>query len=146
VTLLALVLAAILVLIAALHVYWGIGGIWPGSDQKSCAHAVVGFAGVETMPSASAAFAVAAMIIASALIVLALGDVFASPFDHIQLAGAALFIALVFLGRGIAGFTPAWRRLTPEVPFARLDVRYYSPLCLVLGAGVAILAIEGFAV
>jgi hypothetical protein len=62
----------------------------------------------------------------------------------LQLAGAAFFIALVFLGRGIAGFTSAWRRLTPEMPFARLDVRYYSPLCLVLGAGFIVLALEGF--
>jgi hypothetical protein len=146
VTLFAFVLAAPLVLIAALHVYWGIGGIWPGTDRKSCARAVVGFAGVETMPSAGAALAVAAMIIASALIVLALADVFASPFDQAQLAGAAFFIALAFLGRGLAGFTPAWRRLTPEMPFARLDVRYYSPLCLLLGAGFVVLALEGFAI
>jgi hypothetical protein len=142
--LLALLLAALLVLIAALHVYWGIGGIWPGSDEKSCARAVVGFAGVESMPSSAAAFAVAAMIVVSALVALALGDVFASPFGHVQLAGAGIFIAMAFLGRGIAGFTPIWRRLAPEMPFARLDVRYYSPLCLVLGVGLAVLALEGF--
>ena len=51
-------------------------------------------------------------------------------------------VALVFLGRGIAGFTPAWRRLTPEQPFATLDVRYYSPLCLAIGTGFAALAIK----
>jgi hypothetical protein len=143
--LLALLMAALLILIAALHVYWGIGGIWPGTDEKSCARAVVGFAGVEAMPSAAAAFAVAAMIVVSALVALALADVFASPFGRIQLAGAGGFIALVFLGRGVAGFTPIWRRLAPEVPFARLDMRYYSPLCLVLGTGIAVLALEGFA-
>jgi hypothetical protein len=71
--------------------------------------------------------------------------VFASPFDEVPLAGAALFIGLVFLGRGITGFTPAWRRLAPEMPFARLDMRYYSPLCLVIGTGFAILAVQGFA-
>jgi hypothetical protein len=144
-TVLALLLAVVLTLIAALHVYWGIGGIWPGSDPKSCARTVAGFAGIETMPSMTASFAVAAAIIASALVALALGGLFASPFDEVPLAGAALFISLVFLGRGIAGFTPAWRRLTPEMPFARLDMRYYSPLCLAIGAGLAILAVQGFA-
>jgi hypothetical protein len=145
VTVLALTLAVVLTLVAALHVYWGIGGIWPGSDPKSCARAVVGFAGIEAMPSLFAGFAVAAAIIAAALVALALGGWFASPFDRVPLCGAALFIGLVFLGRGIAGFTPAWRRLTPEMPFARLDMRYYSPLCLIIGAGFVSLALQGFA-
>jgi Protein of unknown function (DUF3995) len=144
-TVLALLLAALLTLIAALHVYWGIGGIWPGSDPKSCARAVVGFTGIEAMPSMSASFAVAAAIIAAALVALALGGLFASPFERLPLAGAALFIGLVFISRGIAGFMPAWRRLTPEMPFARLDMRYYSPLCLVIGAGFTLLAMQGFA-
>ena len=142
---LALVLAVPLILIAALHVYWGIGGIWPGTDPQSCARAVAGFRGVDAMPSTAACFAVAAVIIVATLVVLALGGVFASPLDRISLAGAAFFIALVFLGRGLMGFMPFWRRLTPEMPFARLDLRYYSPLCLALGAGLAILALEGFA-
>jgi hypothetical protein len=96
------------------------------------------------MPSMAASFAVAAAIIAAALVALALGSLFASPFDQVPLAGAALFIGLVFVGRGITGFTPAWRRLAPEMPFARLDMRYYSPLCLVIGAGFALLALQGF--
>ena len=101
-TALAVILAAALVVIAALHVYWGIGGVWPGTDARSCARAVVGFAHVEEMPSASAAFAVAAMIVAAAVVALALVGVFAAPFGRVSLAGAALFIALAFLGRGIA--------------------------------------------
>jgi hypothetical protein len=141
---LAIMLGGVLTLIAALHAYWGIGGIWPGTDPKSCARAVGGFAGAETMPSAGACFAVAAMIASAALVALAAAGVFASRFDRLPLAGAALFVALVFLFRGVLGFTPMWRRLTPELPFARLDVRYYSPLCLLLGAGFAILALEGF--
>ena len=59
-------------------------------------------------------------------------------------AATALLIGVVFLGRGIAGFTPWWRRLAPEQPFARLDVRYYSPLCLLIGLGFAVLAITEF--
>ena len=55
---------------------------------------------------------------------------------------AGLAVALVFLGRGVAGFTPAWRRHTPEQPFATLDVRYYSPLCLAIGIGFAALTIK----
>jgi hypothetical protein len=53
-------------------------------------------------------------------------------------------IGLVFLGRGIAGFTPWWRRLTPEQPFARLDQSLYSPLCLLIGLGFIVLSISEF--
>jgi hypothetical protein len=134
----------VLVLIAALHAYWGIGGIWPGRDALSCARAVVGFKGVDAMPSPAASFAVAAMIVVASLLALALGGLFATPFQRQALAGAGFFVGLVFLGRGIAGFTPAWRRLTPEMPFASLDMRYYSPLCLLIGVGFAVLAGEGF--
>lgn len=57
---LALLLSLVLLVITTLHVYWGIGGIWPGRDAKSCAHTVVGFHGVDEMPSSFASFAVAA--------------------------------------------------------------------------------------
>nr|WP_287328705.1 DUF3995 domain-containing protein [Mesorhizobium sp.] len=92
----------------------------------------------------SPSFAVAACLGLATLWPLALEGVFATPFPKAGLAATALLIALVFLGRGIAGFTPWWRRLAPEQPFARLDVGYYSPLCLVVGLGFAVLAITEF--
>jgi hypothetical protein len=143
-TVLAFALAAVLYLIASIHAYWGLGGVWPGTDQASCARAVAGFRGVETMPDAFASFAVTACLVLATLWPLALVGVFATPFPKAGLAASALLIAMVFLGRGIAGFTPAWRRLTPEMPFARLDRQYYSPLCLLIGTGFVVLAISGF--
>ncbi|TGQ21500.1 DUF3995 domain-containing protein, partial [Mesorhizobium sp. M00.F.Ca.ET.216.01.1.1] len=59
---LALIISLVLLLITTLHVYWGIGGIWPGTDQASCARAVVGFRGIDEMPSSFASFAVAACL------------------------------------------------------------------------------------
>ncbi|MEW6631925.1 MAG: DUF3995 domain-containing protein [Pseudomonadota bacterium] len=141
---LACILSIVLLLITTLHVYWGIGGIWPGTDAKSCAHAVVGFRGVDEMPSSAASFAVAACLALATLWPLALEGVFASPFPKEGLASTALLIGLVFLGRGVAGFTPWWRGLAPEQPFARLDQRLYSPLCLLIGLGFAVLAISEF--
>jgi hypothetical protein len=143
-TALSLLLAATLVLVSALHAYWGIGGVWPGTDRKSCARAVVGFAGAP-MPGVAACFAVAGMLALFGLLAPAVAGVFATPFRQSSLAGAALFVGLVFLFRGALGFTPFWRRMTPEMPFAQLDRRYYSPLCLALGAGFLVLALEGLA-
>ncbi|BBD35489.1 hypothetical protein Amn_03690 [Aminobacter sp. Y103A] len=141
---LAFALAFVLYLIAAIHAYWGLGGVWPGTDQASCARAVVGARGIRTMPTPFACFAVTACLIVVTLWPLALVGVFATPFPKPGLAASALMVALVFIGRGIAGFTPAWRRLSPEMPFARLDRQYYSPLCLVIGTGFVILAFNGF--
>ncbi|MDR7033455.1 DUF3995 domain-containing protein [Mesorhizobium sp. BE184] len=142
---LAFALSGVLLLITAAHVYWGIGGILPGKDQQSCAHAVVGFKGVDEMPPPLSCFAVAGCLGLVTLWPMALEGIFASPFPQAGLAATALMIALVFLGRGIAGFTPAWRRLAPEQPFARLDVRYYTPLCLLIGVGFGVLALSNFA-
>jgi hypothetical protein len=141
--LLASVVALVLAAIAALHAYWGVGGVWPGVDAASCARTVGGFPGARTMPGSGPSFAVAAALAAAALLAAAEGGL-SLPLPSAFLNIATIGAALVFLGRGIAGFTPAWRRLTPEQPFATLDVRYYSPLCLAIGAGLAILAINGF--
>ena len=143
-TTLAFALSAVLLLITALHAYWGLGGIWPGRDGASCARAVVGFHGIDEMPTPFASFAVAACLALATLWPLALEGVFASPFPKAGLAATSLLIALVFLGRGIVGFTPWWRRLAPEQPFALLDTSFYSPLCLLIGLSFAILAITEF--
>jgi hypothetical protein len=135
--LLAALLTLVLAAIAALHAYWGFGGIWPGRDAADCARRTGGFRGARSMPGPAACFAVAA-----ALAIAALVPIFLAGHFGMLATLAGLALALVFLGRGVAGFTPAWRRLTPEEPFATLDVRYYSPLCLAIGAGFAALAIK----
>jgi hypothetical protein len=137
--LLASVSAATMFLLAALHAYWGFGGVWPGTDAISCARTVGGFPGATRMARPSACFAVAAALATAALIALVQGGLvqFVGPLPALAAGG----VAFVFTGRGIAGFTAAWRRLTPEQPFAKLDVRFYSPLCLLIGAAFTILAV-----
>jgi len=142
--LLAYALSFVLLLTTAAHVYWGMGGIWPGRDTASCARAVVGFRGVKEMPSPAICFAVAACLGLATLWPMALQGVFASPFPHDGLAATAVMLGLVFGGRGLAGFTPWWRRLAPEQPFARLDGRLYSPLCLAIGTAFVVLGVNGF--
>jgi hypothetical protein len=136
---LAMVLTVVLAAIATLHAYWGLGGVWPGRDAADCARRTGGFRGARTMPGPAACFAVAAALAIAALIPILL----IWQFGMLAML-AGLGVALVFLGRGIAGFTPAWRQLTPEEPFATLDVRYYSPLCLAIGAGFLVLVFREF--
>jgi len=141
--LLAVILAVVVLILAALHAYWGFGGVWPGSDPASCARKVAGFRGITGMPGPGASFAVAGALALVAFFALSQGGAVAQPFPRALLTLGTLGAAMVFLGRGFAGFTPAWRRRTPEQPFATLDVRYYSPLCLAIGAGLVVLLFNG---
>lgn len=142
-TVLALAMALVLAAFAALHVYWGFGGVWPGHDEKSCARAIAGFRGIECMPSLAASLAVAAALLLAGLVALALGGMVGAPLPGYLVLLAGFGAALVFLGRGVAGYLPAWRRITPEMPFARYDRLYYAPLCLALGAGFVFLLLKG---
>ena len=119
-TVLAIVLALLLAALAALHAYWGIGGVWPGVDAADCARRVGGLRGARTMPGPGACFAVAGALATAALIAPATAGIFGTRVATLA-ALAGLVVVLVFLGRGIAGFTPAWRSITPEQPFATLD-------------------------
>ena len=57
----------------------------------------------------------------------------------LTLAGTAL--AALFLARGVVGYTPRWRKVFTEEPFATLDRKNYSPLCLAIGIGFVILVV-----
>ena len=142
-TALALATGCILLAIAALHAYWGVGGVWPGTDERSCVRTVGGFTGSTRMPGPAPCFAVATALAVAAIIALALGGIVTLPVPAALLHLAGLGAAVLFIGRGIAGFTPAWRRVTPEQPFATFDVRYYSPLCLAIGAAFVTLILQG---
>ena len=137
-SLLTLTLAAL----AILHGYWAFGGIWPGTDEASCARTIAGFRGIERMPSMANALVVAALLATAAVLARLLGEPIGVPSAPWLLPLAGVGASVVFLGRGAAGFTSAWRRLTPEQPFASLDIRYYSPLCLAIGSGFAFLVFK----
>lgn len=126
-TLLALILTAVLVALAALHVAWGIGFWFPIRDEAGLARAVVGAPGRDRMPGAAACGIVAVALLAAASVLW---------WDPGLLRTLAVLGAgLVFVLRGLAAWHPAWRRLVPQQPFATLDRRVYGPLCLALGLG-----------
>ncbi len=120
-----------LLAIAIVHLAWAFGATYPAKTEKSLAQTVTGFKGVEKMPPRLASLAVAIFTFAAGIWGLALTD--ASP--SIILTAGGIVLTLIFLARGIIGFTPRWRELTPEEPFATFDKKLYSPLCLGLGIG-----------
>jgi hypothetical protein len=141
-TVLALLLAATLVIIAAIHAYWGLGGHWPAQDERSLARTVVGSAGIERMPPTAACFAVAVVLSAASVLPLAAVGLVTPPWPWALTLAGLVGCGMVFLGRGVMSFIPAMRRFGPEEPFATYDKRIYGPLCLMLGAAFFILVMR----
>jgi hypothetical protein len=135
-TVLAALEAILLAMIAALHAAWGFGLRWPGNDDASLEAAVVG-SPHGRMPTPVQCFVAGGAILATAAVVAGVAGILSLPlpFWAVQLIG--LGVAAVFAGRGIAGYLPAWRALHPQEPFARLDRRAYSPLCLAIALTLA---------
>jgi hypothetical protein len=132
----ALTLMAILTGIAVLHAYWGLKGRWPSKDEAGLAGMVVGKTPGGKMPHPVACFAVALAILAGVgLIALTSFVQTPEPWKGLSRIGYGIFAA-VFIARGAAGYIPViWRR-SAGTAFVRLNTRYYSPLCLLLGAGL----------
>ena len=143
VTAIGLSLSTVLTAIGLIHVFWALGGVWPGTDERSLARSVVGAKGIGHMPPPGLALVVAALLFGAALVPLTWLDFILGFVPERFTAVALLALGLVFAVRGIAGYTPWFRTSNPEEPFATLDKRFYSPLCLALSAGFATLLLTG---
>ncbi len=138
---LAYALAFVLGAIAAVHFDWGSGRVWPPAVEAGHIDPVVGGARSKAMPPQALTFAVATAIAAAALIAALLASRISGTFDaSVTFAGAAL--CLVFLTRFAFGYLGFWRRRFNRQPFARLDGAVYSPLCLMIAVGFALLVSE----
>ncbi len=123
--------------IAIAHLLWGFGRTWPIRDQKLLAQTVVGTAGVERVPRLPS-LGVGIFALATGVFALALAD-HDSGGQAMDIAGIGL--GLLFLARGIAGYTSWWAAQTPQPSFRFNDRRVYSPVCLFLGLGFIVLVI-----
>ena len=131
---LTLTLASLIGAIAALHLSWAFGADWPAPKGEPLAIYVTPG---RRRPGRAITLAVAAAIAAAALVVLLARASVPAPWD--RLAALAYFVVtLVFLGRGLVGYFPALWRHAEGLPFHRLNRAFYSPLCLAIGAGLAI--------
>ncbi|MFI5031346.1 MAG: DUF3995 domain-containing protein [Reyranellales bacterium] len=128
---LALGLSTVLVLIAALHAYWGLGGTWPERNAADLARAVVGD-GRTRMPPPWSCFVVAVLLLIPAAWPWALlGAPDSQPVMVVGIVAVAIFFV-----RGSAGYSPRWRQRFSTEPFATRDMRFYSPLCMALATGM----------
>jgi len=135
--LIAALIFVVLLSVAIAHFLWSIGSRWPIRDPELLARTVVGKPGVKRVPKL-ASFVVSLLVLAAGVLALSLADHAAGGW-WLTLIGVVL--AAVFLGRGAIGYTEGWRARFSVEPFATLDRKNYSPICLALGAGYLILVI-----
>nr|MEA2799834.1 hypothetical protein [Phenylobacterium sp.] len=136
ITPLALALTLLLAAIGLLHLAWAFGLRWPGKDEASLVARVIGRTRSGRMPSRSLTILVAGTILAGATIVVLIGQPGLPPGLAILTVAAYAALDLVFMLRGLSGYiAPVWRH-TEGTPFHRLNQLYYSPLCLLIAAGL----------
>jgi len=128
----ALLLTLVVGAIAALHAYWGLGGLWPASDEATLARAVIGD-GRSRMPPPSQCFAVAILL---AVVAAWPWLVVTMPASRTVMVVLMIIVAVFFI-RALASFSARWRSHFPAQPFATNDRRFYGPLCFTLSAGYA---------
>lgn len=138
---LALILCVVLSAIAVIHMVWAAGSAWPYKDETSLAKAVVGSRGIENMPPRWASLLVSLCLFGAGLWALALRGI--GPIQVPQMVQflGGLALTAVFGLRGVLGVFPAFEKMAPEQPFLRLNRRVYSPLCVLIGLGFALLTI-----
>lgn len=125
--------ALIYVALAGLHVYWALGGLWPATDRDAFNRSVVGGPPGMRGPGPIATWIVALVLGLAAATVLGGAGLIATPIARGWLRAAAMVGGAALSLRGLEGFVDTWvRPQTVGSPFARLNVRIYSPLCLLL--------------
>lgn len=138
VTIIAGSLIAVFAGLSLIHIYWLVGGrvgqlvAIPEMDGKPVFE-----------PSAPATLGVAMGLALCALLIAATAGLLTLPLSQTLLAWLTRALAVVLLLRAIGDFRLVgfFKRIR-HTHFARLDTTVYSPLCLVLAIGAAIV---GFA-
>jgi hypothetical protein len=137
-SLVAGLLAVVFAAISALHVYWAVAG-GSGAGGGAVPSRIDGTPLFR--PSAISTLAVAVALGMAAVIVLGRGGMLAPDSRFILYRAGAWAVGAVLLLRAIGDFryVGLFKR-ERRTRFARMDTRYYTPLCAALGLGVLYLA------
>lgn len=129
----ATALATVLFLLAALHVYWALGGRrgFSAAIPQTESGGPPAF-----LPGPALTFAVVGVLAAGGLIALALGGVVQlEDLPRSWARGLGAFGAFAFAGRAIGDFRlVGFFKRVRGTTFARWDSRLHSPLCVAISA------------
>jgi hypothetical protein len=143
---LAIVIVSVFVVLSLLHVYWALGGRvgFAAAVPERATHdprsgrprRVKVF-----QPSRAATLAVAAALAGMGTLVALRAGLFGTAVTHWSVQAALAALALVFVARAVGDFDLlGFFKRANDSAFAFWDSVLYSPLCAVLGAGLASVA------
>lgn len=134
-TFLTLSVTVIFAVLAALHLYWALGG------KLGIMSAVPSTGGVPAfVPGAFATALVAAALLAAAIVVAAVGGAIAVPLPRMLVTAMGYSLAFVLAARAIGDFRlVGFFKRTSDSPFAQLDTAIYSPLCALLALAILVI-------
>jgi len=134
-------LCATLVGIGGIHIYWAFGGKWGGQ------HVVPTHPDSATptfTPSRAATLAVAVALSIAAVIVVLYLDWISISLSPTLLSVGMWGLTVVLIARTVGDFKYVGvSKRVKTTPFARLDTRFYTPLCGVLGLLSLIVVVFG---
>lgn len=134
----ALVLAGIFLGLSLLHFYWMFGG------RVGLAAAIPEVEGQPAFrPSRLATMIVAIGLSLCAVLVLATSGILQVPVSRSVLLWFTRALALVFFLRAMGDFRlVGFFKRIHNSRFARMDTRFYSPLCLAIAIGAAVISLK----
>lgn len=134
--LMALVLVAILLALGLLHVFWALG------PRRASAATIPEIDGRPAFrPSRLGTVAVAIALLTAAALVAIAGRLLVDPLPPPLARLLTFALGAVFVARSIGDFRlVGFFKRARASRFARLDTRFYAPLCLLVGLGVLFVA------
>ncbi|MEM9599881.1 MAG: DUF3995 domain-containing protein [Pseudomonadota bacterium] len=138
-------LFGVLSLIAVLHVYWGLGGLWPADSVRELIDLVIGDSRFERMPPAWMTLIIAGLIGAAGWFALeASGTLSILPKRLVTIATWGLIIIFALRGLSTYAFAVGLREVSPYATqaFQRYDAILYAPLCMAIAAAFVFLALR----
>jgi hypothetical protein len=131
-------LAALFLAVALVHLYW----VWRGVDAGGIALPTRASGKPVFLPSRPTTMAVVIALVSAAIVVLGRAGLLPPndiPFGAFVVGAWAL--GVVFAARAIGEFRYVGLfKKERSTGFARADTRYFTPLCIVIAAGVFYLA------
>ena len=138
ITFLATILFSVFVVLACVHIYWGLGGKW-GSVA-----AIPTTANNKKLmnPGLASCFIVASGLLGFGIFVLIKADFFLFDLADWLSRYGLWIISFIFLLRALGDFkyVGLFKKIKTTL-FGRMDTRYFTPLCIVTGLLTIVLQI-----
>ncbi len=134
-TVIALLIFSALFAAALLHVAWAFGVLWPAKDEQTLINTVIGEPGMSKLPGTGLTLMVAAGIAGAGVFALWGAQLVTLPLPAWMQSASLLVLAIIFGLRGFSSYLTVGPLSARTQPFARLDRRFYAPLCLLISTG-----------